>query len=187
MVYSQKLSLVKPENFKELLDATQLCYRSRRSNLPPKCSHPGCSFLKERNRIMIKFLMATGCRASELCSLNIMHLDKKRPQGALKVLGSRAYRGFYLKDPMFFKELWDFINKHRVGKNRGKQYVFDGERGKHRNERLTARKLSQILLRLGKLAKIPGKLTALSFRRSFATYQHRCGTSLFIIGKALGT
>ena len=74
-----------------------------------------------------------------------------------------------------------------MGKQRRKQYVFDGERGKHRNDRLTPRKLSQIIQRLRKLAKITGKLSAKSFRRSFATYQHRCGTSLFIIGKALGT
>ena len=69
------LPLVEYEEYKLLLKFSQRCYHNKGDKKHNHCvtNHPKCKFLRQRNKLIIKFLYDTGARASEVCNLEVKH------------------------------------------------------------------------------------------------------------------
>ena len=70
--------MVEKYEYLAMLNKTKVCYVNSKKVYPQGCNHKKCKFQKARNLLLIKFLMITGGRVSEIANLKVSHLLKEK-------------------------------------------------------------------------------------------------------------
>lgn len=120
----------------------------------------------KRDEAIVLFLLDTGCRASDLCSLRYRGY---RPTGpAVSVLGKgNKHRPVYLGRETT-KGVWQYL-KSESEQRQPADPLFMSERGTRAGEALTRSGLLQLIERLGRAAKVEAcRCSPHTFRHTFA-------------------
>jgi site-specific recombinase XerD len=148
-----------------------------------------------RNRCIINFLRSTGCRNSELCSLNISqlmeHFDEKRVViKTAKSKGVRPIRELFW-DEETHKDLKEWLKvraklEKKVGIFLDKDALFVGIRGWQTGKRVTNYSVALFLRKLSKQANLDSNLNPHSFRHHRGHELNDLGANNSIISSVLG-
>ncbi|MBI5035547.1 MAG: tyrosine-type recombinase/integrase [Chloroflexi bacterium] len=104
--------------------------------------------LASRNRCIIKFLLSTGVRASELCGMTLEDLDIEH--GRARIMGKGAIGREVHFGQGTQKELWKYVTIFRMS-NSATDHVFLTREGKP----LVGKRLQHILIDIGQRAGVP--------------------------------
>ena len=116
-----------------------------------------------RNIAMIELIFATGLRLSELCSLNIEHVDLNN--GNIRIMGKgKKERLLQIGNPEVISILRRYSEENSVCKN-GTGFFFINRL----SSRISEQSVRFLVKRLCTKAKIGQKITPHMFRHSFAT------------------
>jgi integrase/recombinase XerC len=138
----------------------------------------GRSRYPHRDTAICLFLLDTGVRASELCTLQVKDLELAN--GHATVLGKGNKRRSVYFDQTTLHALNDYLTDQprKLG-----DYVFRGERG----PQLTRSGLQQLINRLGEAAQITGvRCSPHTFRHTAAIWSIRNGMNTFALQTMLG-
>ncbi len=128
-----------------------------------------------RDEALILFMLDTGARANEVCSLTLA--DVNWSQRLAKLFGKGAKERYVPFSAPTMKAVQRFIHKSRRGLT---DRLFESEEGRP----LTPSGLYQALARRGKLAGV--EVNPHKFRHTFAISYLRNGASVFALQKTLG-
>lgn len=141
-----------------------------------KSRHP------KRDMAIVLFLLDTGVRASELCSLLIGDLDMQTRRCLIAGKGGKR-RSVYF-GAVTLKALWSYIREQDRSDD---QPVFLADRGGKAGDGLTRSGLLQLCERLGKAAGIEAaRCSPHTFRHTFAISFLRAGGNQFSLMQLLG-
>ncbi len=133
----------------------------------------------QRDEALILFLLDTGVRASELCSINFEDIDLLAYRVTVLGKGNKR-RVLYFSKPTA-KALWGYLRGNERDEDDGPLFV--SERG----DRLTRSGVQQLIERLGKIAKIrQTRCSPHTFRHTFAVEFLRAGGNTFSLQTMLG-
>ena len=133
----------------------------------------------ERDEAIILFLLDTGCRATELISLNCGDIDNKTGTVLVRQGKGKKDRIVYV-GAKTRKQLFRYlIHREKPADN---DPLWLSER---RDSRLTTAGLRQLLLRLGRHASV-GRVSPHVFRRTFAISSLRNGMSIYHLQRLMG-
>lgn len=133
----------------------------------------------ERDEAIILFLLDTGIRATELVSLNCEDIDHKTGAVLIRQGKGRKDRTVYIGKKTQ-KQVFRYLIER--GKPDDNEPLWLSEK---RDTRLTNAGLRQLLLRLGKAAKVK-RVSPHTFRRTFAINSLRNGMSIYHLQRLMG-
>jgi integrase/recombinase XerD len=133
-----------------------------------------------RDRAIILFLLDTGCRAGELCSLKVDDLNLDATRASVANMSTRARFVFFGKSTMAALQSWLDVRPSDRG-----PWVFAGL-ANHSKGALTPSSLRRMLKRRGKVAGCKGPVNPRSFRYAFARQWVMSGGSLETLACLLG-
>jgi site-specific recombinase XerD len=154
--------------------------------LPPRAVDPGdvlamIEVADVRDRAIVSFLAATGCRVGGLCDLRLRDLDLGRnpPRAEVREKG----RGGKKTRVVFFGHATLVALRAwlRMRPESEDDHVFVGQRG-----RLSESGVYQVLKRLAKRAGVEGRFNPHAFRHGFARGALRNGADLGTVSQLLG-
>lgn len=135
-----------------------------------------------RNEAIVKFLLDTGCRASELCSLKVGDVDWQARR--CTVLGKGNKSRLLLFGGVTKKALWRYLQEDPRNPD---QPLFAADRGTRAGDALTRSGLLQLIERLGKAAKLENcRCHPHKFRHTMAVTFLRNGGNVFTLKELLG-
>lgn len=141
-----------------------------------KSEHP------RRDEAICLFLLDTGVRASELCGLRMSNMDLQGRRATVVGKGNKTRAVYFGRDTT--KALWQYLKETP---REGDEALFTSDRGTRAGEALTRSGLLQLIMRLGKSAKIEAtRCSPHTFRHSFAVEFLRAGGNLFTLQTLLG-
>jgi integrase/recombinase XerC len=141
-----------------------------------KSEHP------RRDEAICLFLLDTGVRASELCGLRMSDMDLQARRATVVGKGNKTRAVFFGRDTT--KALWQYLKETP---REGDEPLFTSDRGTRAGEPLTRSGLLQLMMRLGKAAKIEAtRCSPHTFRHTFAVEFLRAGGNLFTLQTLLG-
>ena len=131
-----------------------------------------------RNKAVLEVLYSTGCRVSEIVSMNASALHL--PDAAVRVFG----KGNKVRIVFLGRQARKTLNEYLLRRERHAESpaLFLNHRGK----RLTSRGVRYILMKLLEARGMPGKATPHTFRHSFATHVLNRGADIRIVQELLG-
>ncbi|MDE2125283.1 MAG: tyrosine-type recombinase/integrase [Armatimonadetes bacterium] len=131
-----------------------------------------------RNQAIVYFLLDTGLRASELCSLNREDVDFQARRCG--VVGKGNKRRMVPFGKTAAKSLWNYL---KAEPQEPGEPLFMSERG----ERLTRSGLRLLFVRLGRSARLQAaRCSPHTFRHTFAVEFLRAGGNVFTLQQILG-
>lgn len=104
---------------------------------------------RRRDEALVYFLLDTGCRASEVCSLRLSQVDLQSRRCNVTGKGNKSRSIYFGKKTM--KALWAYLKDEP---REGDEPLFVAARGQSAGEPLTRSGLLQLIERLGKAASI---------------------------------
>jgi len=122
---------------------------------------------------VVKFLYATGCRIAEACGIKKGHVENLGDRVKIRITGKGNKERFVIVPAT----LWDEIR----GEYRGELYLFETRGGK----RYSTSYVSNQIAKLGKHI-LNRKISAHTFRHSFATTMLRRGVPVEALSRYLG-
>lgn len=135
-----------------------------------------------RDTAILLFLLDTGCRASELCSLKVEDLDLQGRRCTVMGKGNKSRSLFFGRDTT--KALWNYLKEERHEQG---DSLFLADRGERAGEPLTRSGLLQLIERLGKAAGLDTcRCSPHTFRHTFAIEFLRGGGNVFSLKELLG-
>jgi len=135
-----------------------------------------------RNEAIVLFLLDTGIRASELCSLKMSDLDIKGQR--CTVVGKGNKRRTIHFGRTVTKALWRYLQEQA---HQESDPIFISDRGTSAGEHLTRSGLLQLVEKLGKKAKLQAvRCSPHTFRHTFAVDFLRNGGNVFSLKEMLG-
>jgi site-specific recombinase XerD len=136
----------------------------------------------QRDEAIVRFLLDTGVRASEMCNLRMRDCDLS--EGQARVLG----KGNKYRTVCFGRKTSRALRAYfRYDERMPEEPLFFSERGIDAGAGLTRRGLLQLIERLGKQAKVQGtRCTPHVFRHTFAVEFLRNGGNVFSLKQMLG-
>jgi len=135
-----------------------------------------------RDEAIVAFLLDTGLRASELCSLRLCDVDLTGKSCTVMGKGNKRRTLYFGRTTA--KALWNYLREDLREKDAP---LFLSDRGLRAGEPLTRSGLGQLVERLGKSAKIEAtRCSPHSFRHSFAVSFLRNGGQSFALMHLLG-
>jgi integrase/recombinase XerD len=139
---------------------------------------PRSSGLERRNRLMILLLYGCGLRTSELCALDLGHVNRERQELAvLKAKGDRP-RTVPIPDGVYTELLAYLLER---GGKRGALF-----RTQARRRRIAPKDVATVVREAARRAGITGRVTARTLRHSFATHLMDRGVDLAVIASLMG-
>ena len=134
-----------------------------------------------RNLLIIELLYDTGCRVEELVNMKLENINKSAKN--IKVLGKGSKERIVLYGE-YAKEVLDKYLKDREILLNGKEssYLFVAKE----KEKLTTRRIAQILEEIIRLVSIKNKVTPHTLRHTFATHLLNHGADLRSVQELLG-
>lgn len=131
-----------------------------------------------RDEAMLLFLLDTGCRASEVCNLNLNHVDMSGKKATVEGKGGKSRPVYFGRTTA--RALWQYL---REDERSPQDPLFQSERG----ERLTRSGLRQLIERIGIVAGIEAvRCSPHTFRHTFAITFLREGGNQFTLMQLLG-
>lgn len=134
-----------------------------------------------RDRILIRFLYAVGCRVSELCQLKWRDL-REAPHGCGQV--TLFGKGRKTRTVIFSAETWGLIQSLR-GDAYADDPVFASRKGKGKGH-LDPSYVRQIVVEAARRAGIQGKVSPHWLRHSHASHALERGTPISLVQSTLG-
>lgn len=142
-----------------------------------KSSHP------KRNEALVWFLLDTGARASEVCSLRAGDLDLSSKRSTVLGKGKKARTLPFGRKAR--TALWNYLRHEKPRED--DQLVFLSDRGHTPGEGLTRSGLGQIIRKLGAAAGVEAvRCSPHTFRHTFAIEFLRDGGDVFTLQMLLG-
>ena len=136
----------------------------------------------KRDEAILMFLLDTGVRASELCSLRLSDIDTAGRTGTVLGKGNKRRSVYFGRTAA--KALWNYLREDTREKDAS---VFLSDRGTRAGESLTRNGLGQMVERLGILAGIEStRCSPHTFRHTFAVNFLRAGGNVFSLMQLLG-
>lgn len=129
-----------------------------------------------RDRVIVEFLLSSGCRVSELCGLNIEDIDF--PNRTAKVLG----KGSKIRFVHFSETCGILLERYFQNHPGNNPALFLTRQGK----RLSRRCVERIISKLGKTAGLKSHLFPHRLRHTFATTLLSKGADIEFISNELG-
>ncbi len=152
------------DQIKKLLDAARLS------------PHPA------RNEAILMFLLDTGARASEVCSLRVADLDLDGRRCRVLGKGNKHRNVFFGASTT--KVLWRYLSEHPREPDAP---LFAADSGRAAGEPLTRSGLLQLIHRLGEKAGLDTvRCSPHTFRHTFAVEFLRAGGNVFTLQQLLG-
>lgn len=136
--------------------------------------------LSLRDRCIIEFYISSGCRLSELNSLDICDIDLKNR--CVKVRG----KGDKERDVFFSQTCAILLEKYLATCDENQSALFISYKGINKGTRLGISGIEYMVANLGKMAGLKKKLTPHIFRHTFATHLLTRGAELTDIQSFLG-
>lgn len=134
-----------------------------------------------RNLLILELLYDTGCRANEL--VNIKCTDINFNEKSIKVLGKGAKERIVFYGEYTAGTLKDYLIDREILQNQKKsEYLFISQEG----EKLTTRRIAQIIEKIIGLVAIKNKVTPHTIRHTFATHLLNHGADLRSVQALLG-
>ncbi len=135
-----------------------------------------------RDKAIILFLLDTGVRASELCSLKMCNVDL--PGRSVRVLG----KGNKFRQLSFSRETGKVLGQYLQREDRHQDdFLFKADRGTQAGDGLTRSGLFQLVQRLGNAAGIQAtRCSPHTFRHTCAVEFLRAGGGVFVLKAMLG-
>jgi integrase/recombinase XerC len=137
---------------------------------------------RRRDEAIVLFLLDTGARASELCSLRMADLDLTSRRCTVLGKGNK-HRTLYF-GATTTKAIWQYLKEHP---RELEGALFISDRGERAGEALTRSGLLQLIRRLGRAAKLEAcRCSPHTFRHTFAVEFLRGGGNVFTLKELLG-
>ena len=140
----------------------------------------GNTLLDLRDRAIILFLLDTGCRAGELCSLKADDLDLNAMQASVANISTRARFVHFVEPTREALQSWLDVRPSDRG-----PWVFVGL-ASHSKRALTPSSLRRMLKRRGKAAGCKGPVNPRAFRHAFIRSFIVKGCNLETLSNLLG-
>ena len=141
----------------------------------------GTDFTGRRDRFLFELLYSTGCRVSEICSLNVTDLSEN--QIRIKGKGGKERIVFAGKSAMeAYKAYIPFRNEKAADDSDSKAALFLDLRGK----RLTSRGVYYLVRKYSAKTGTVKKVSPHTFRHSFATHILDEGADIRVVQEMLG-
>lgn len=148
---------------------------------------PENEFRPLRDLIVIRLLWDTGVRVSELCDLDLSHIDENKRSAVIQTKKTQKQRIIVWSEETHYyvmKYMGIRIELHNVNKASA---LFVGWRhGKGWSTRMTKRTVQRTLKRYASMAGIKEKITPHSFRHGWAHKRRDQNAPLAFIQKGLG-
>lgn len=137
-----------------------------------------------RDEAILLFLLDTGVRASELCSLQLSDVDLQGKRCRVLGKGNKHRYVYFGKDTA--RALWQYL-KEGARDRSDDGPLFQSDRGMGAGEALSRSGLLQLIERLGIAAKIEAtRCSPHTFRHTFAVEFLRAGGNVFSLKELLG-
>lgn len=145
-----------------------------------KLKHKDKSFFAYRDSMIVIFLLGSGCRLGELVNLRWQDIDFENY--TLTVFGKkRQYSSIPLTGKLK-KELAEYrVFLQQIFKDQDLNYVFTSAR----NKQITHTAVKNVFQRLSKVMNFPVRLSAHTFRHTFAATMVRSGCDAFTLQRML--
>lgn len=130
-----------------------------------------------RNIAVLELLFTTGIRVSELCDLRISNIQKE--YSLLLIETESSHRVLYIENKETRKALENYYN---LFQDKIKTYFFINRLGKQ----ISTQSIRLMIIKLGKEAKIPAKVSPRIIRHTFAKLMGEMGVSLTKLNNILG-
>lgn len=145
-------------------------------NAAKRSRHP------KRDFALISFMLDTGVRASEVCSIRMSDVDISGRR--VRVLGKGNKERSVYFGASTTKALWAYLREEDRGDD---SPLFMSDRGTHARDAMTRSGLLQLMERLGKAARIDAaRCSPHTCRHTFAVEFLRNGGNLFTLQQLLG-
>lgn len=131
----------------------------------------------ERDRAMLLFLLDTGVRASECCSVKLGHVDLRA--GSADIVAGKGEKD---RTVYFGAKTAKALIKYVGGRSNTNEPLFRSERT---GEPLTRSGVFQVLRRLGRAAGVKD-CSPHAFRRTFAINCLRNGMNIYVVAQLMG-
>jgi len=155
----------------------------------PSAAADGDGFWKLRDRTVLETLYSTGCRISELVSLDLADLDLKNRSALVMGKGSKERNVFLGAEALAaLREYLALRQQHLRGGARGSPDA-DAQRAlfiNHRGKRITDRGVRFVLAAYLRAANFGKRVTPHTFRHSFATHLLDRGADIRAVQELLG-
>jgi integrase/recombinase XerD len=139
---------------------------------------PRATAIERRNRLMVLLLYGCGLRTSELCGLDLAHVNRERRE--LQVFKAKGDRPRSIPIPEgVYTELLAYMLER--GGKRGALFRTEAKR-----KRVTAKDVCTVVRAAATRARLSGKVTARTLRHSFATHLMDRGVDLAVIASLMG-
>jgi integrase/recombinase XerD len=139
---------------------------------------PRSGRLERRNRLMILLLYGCGLRTSELCGLDVGHINRERREvSVLKAKGDRP-RTIPIPEGVYTELLAYLLER---GGKRGPMFRTQAKRC-----RITPKDVATVVREAANRAGLTGRVTARTLRHSFATHLMDRGVDLAVIASLMG-
>lgn len=131
-----------------------------------------------RDEAMLLFLFDTGCRASEVCNLNLSHVDMSAKKATVEGKGGKTRPVYFGRTTA--RALWQYL---REDEREPTDPLFQSRLG----ERMTRNGLHQLIDRIGTTAGVESvRCSPHTFRHTFAISFLRAGGNQFTLMQLLG-
>lgn len=132
-----------------------------------------------RAKVIILFLLTSGCRVAELCSLKITDLEIEERRATIVGKGNKM-RVIFFDDATAY-----FLKKYLENRPQQSDYVFS-QQTNHGNQPITTRSIERLIKKHGELSGISKALTPHVLRRSYATRLLRKGVNIKALKELMG-
>lgn len=142
----------------------------------------------KRDYCILRFLILTGLRRSEICSLRFSNLRIDGTDVSLIVRGKGdKIREIPLEDLDFLESLQNYWNKANIAKTPDTPlFLTSGKHGKDKPHAITPRVIIDVVKKYAKLAKIERRISPHSLRHTFATWSLKDGGDLVAVQALMG-
>lgn len=140
---------------------------------------------ERRDEAILLFLLDTGVRVSELCSLAVRDIDLSARRCTVRGKGGKVRLLPFGRRTA--KALWHYQNNPRFTDRELDQAFFVADQGPSAGVSITRHGLGKLITRLGKAAGVAGsRCSPHTFRHTFAVNFIRNGGNLFALQEILG-
>jgi len=145
-------------------------------NQAKRSTHP------RRDEAIVLFLLDTGVRASELCGVQMKDMDLQGRRCNVLGKGGKVRAIYFGRDTT--RALWQYLKE---SPREPEEFLFVSDRGTCATDPLTRSGLLQLIVRLGRAAKIEAtRCSPHTFRHTFAIEFLRAGGNIFSLMNILG-
>lgn len=170
---------IMPLSQDDVVAMLEACDYTREYQRPGQVSCRHTRLTAERDKLIIKILLDTGLRVSELCDLTIGDVDLKNRR--LRVMGKGSKERLVPIGSKLAKAMWRYLATRPAAKT-SEPFLVDGQNGEYA---LSRHAVARLLRRIGDRAGVSG-VHPHKFRHTFAITYLRNGGQEMALMRTLG-